>query len=110
MAERGQRIAVERIEFLRRLTGYVVLQSEFRVVEPEPQHGQTVLRMRHPLNQYLSTQSMEVAIQIMCDPKYFRTGAHLFVPGASLRLTCVGKVLNWSDEISSLRVLPIALS
>lgn len=109
VAERKRKIGQERLDYLRSATGHVALHGEFLVTRNTPADEQRILLLDHPLNEYLDT-APRASIKISCDDAYFRSGAHIFQDGTTIRVTCVGKVLSWNEADRVLTIIPMALS
>jgi hypothetical protein len=108
ISDRMRTLALAAIDTLSSTSGYVVLQAEFSVSTASTE--ECILRLPHPLNEYLGTADTKAHIDIFCNPTFLTpAGKAAFTAGSSVKIACLGKVIRWDSERFALVINPIAI-
>lgn len=100
--------ALENLEKLSNISGYVAIQAELSVVDIS--NNVCTLSLIHPMNTYLVPNAYPVSIRITCANEYTTpSGSSVFKRGKLIKITCLGKVVSWDRENATLEISPIAI-
>jgi hypothetical protein len=107
-SDNARESALEYTKKLAGTSGYIALQGEF--VISDTGSDDCVLSYRHPLNGHLLPEDPHVYIRIHCSGSFLTpSGKATFKPRNAVKIASLGKVVNWNDKDSILKVSPIAI-
>jgi hypothetical protein len=108
VSDKMREFALKHILNLSITSGYVALQNLFYVTDIS--RNICLLSYEHTLNRYLKPEDGNVKIQISCADKYLTpSGSSTFTKDKSVRITCFGKIVSWSDKEKVLLINPVAI-
>lgn len=100
--------AVQNLEKLSHVSGYVAVQGELSVVDIS-KDGYT-LSLTHPLSQHLAPGVYDTTIQVTCTSDCVTpSGKSTFKRDKLIKITCLGKVVSWRTQDAALEIGPIAI-
>lgn len=100
--------ALQNLEKLTRVSGYVAVQGELSVVDIS-KDGYT-LSLVHPLSQHLAPGAYDTTIQVTCASDCVTPlGKSTFKRDKLIKITCLGKVVSWHTQDAVLEISPIAI-
>jgi hypothetical protein len=92
---------------LANVSGFVATHADFVTRRLEEDW---TLTLQHPLNEFLG-EHPNTYIKIVCNPEFLTpSGRNAFANGASVRITCFGKIIRWDAQSRQLIISPIGIS
>lgn len=100
--------AVEALRQLSEKSGYALLKGDFKVSNLDEKF--CCLTISHPLNDFLEKKEPPVSILINCEVSSLTSSGKMALKlGETIKITSLGKVIRWREEIRSLVFCPISI-
>ena len=109
VSDRMRGLAMEAIDRLSHVSGYVAVQAEF-VVSTTIQDQRVLHLFAHPLNRHLGSEDTKVSIEIRCSSDLLTPAGNAALEvDHPVKIACVGKVVRWDSDDRTLVISPIAV-
>lgn len=108
ISDKTRGFALNAVEGISKTSGYIAVQAEFMISPPTTDCN--ILDFKHPVNEYLNADDIEIHLQIACDSNSLTpAGKTTFTMGNSAKITAIGKVVRWDSVCGTLVINPIAI-